>query len=393
MPRSYPLPMIRGIALGLQVLLLVFVGYTLITALSGWTAPPVAPKGLRDRRFRVLVPAHNEDKVITGVLGDLHRQAYPAALVSVWVLADRSQDDTARIARDLAVNVAERTAGPPGKGPVIAWYLSRHPLEAGETLVVFDADNRLPPDLLGRFADELDSGHRVLQAYLDVTDPGNSWLANASAMSYWAGNRMVQLARSNLSWSADLGGTGMAITAEALAEAGGFGSSLTEDQELAINLALAGVPVHWVHDVRVADEKPASASVAIRQRARWMAGKRAMARRYAPTLVRTALTRRSWSLIDHAVRLLQPGRSFVALLTGLLALLALVNGRWLLPWWVWVGAALLQLLVPVLFLRRDGIQARQLVWYPALALLAALWVPIALISRRATGWFHTPHGS
>jgi len=386
--------MIRGIVLGLQILLLVFVAYTLITALSGWTTPPPALRGPRNRRFRVIVPAHNESRVIAGLLRDLLQQTYPSALVSIWVLADRSEDDTVRIALDLNVNVAERTAGPPGKGPVIAWYLSTNPLEVGETLVVFDADNRIPAELLGRLADELDSGHRVLQAYLDVTDPGNSWLANAGAMSYWAGNRMVQLARSNLGWSADLGGTGMAITAEALAAAGGFGGSLTEDQELAVKLALAGVPVHWVHDVRVADEKPARASVAVRQRARWMAGKRAMARRYAVTLLTAAVTKRSWSLFDQAVRLLQPGRSFVALLTGVLAVLALLaGGPWLLPWWAWGVAAGLQVVAPVFFLHRDGIESRRLVWYPALVVLAALWIPIAVLSRRVEGWYHTPHSS
>ncbi|MEX2624579.1 MAG: glycosyltransferase [Acidimicrobiia bacterium] len=385
--------MIRGIGLTVQVVLLVFVAYNLITATSGWTAPPPAPVGSRKRRFRVLVPAHNEAAVISEVLTDLHGQVYPAGLASVWVMADHCDDNTVAIAQGLGVAVAERSEGPPGKGVALTWYLEQHPLDPDETMVVIDADNRLPTDLLARFADEIDTGHQVLQAYLDVTDPGGSWVAMAGAMSYWAGNRMVQLARSNRGWSADLGGTGMALTAQALVDGGGFGRTLTEDQELGVRLALAGIPVHWVHDVRVADEKPASASVAIRQRARWMAGKRNVARRYASELLQVAVARRSWALVDQVVRLLQPGRSFVALLTGFLGVAAAFEGgTWLLPGWIWAGAAGLQLLVPILFLRREGIAARQLVWYPALALLAALWVPIALVSRRATGWYHTPHG-
>jgi cellulose synthase/poly-beta-1,6-N-acetylglucosamine synthase-like glycosyltransferase len=212
-------------------------------------------------------------------------------------------------------------------------------------------------------------------------------------MSYWAGNRMVQLARSNLGWSADLGGTGMAFSSQALARAGGYGAALTDDQELAARLALARIPVHWVHDVRLRDEKPARASVAIRQRARWMAGKRAVARRYAGPLVSEGFRTRTWAPIDQAIRLAQPSRSFVAFLTAVLTIAAAVEGGdWLLPWWVWLTAALLQLLVPILFLYREGIEPRRLAWYPALALLAALWVPIAFVSRRAAGWYHTPHG-
>jgi len=384
--------MIWGIGLTLQVVLLVFVAYTLITATSGWTVAASPPVGKRDRRFRVLVPAHNEAAVISGVLADLEAQEYPAGLVSVWVLADRCDDDTAGIARDLGMEVAERSQGAPGKGAALTWFLDKHPLHPEEILVVIDADNRVPSDLLARFADEIDVGHQVLQAYIDVTDPGGSWVAMAGAMSYWAGNRMVQLARSNLGWSADLGGTGMALTADALERGGGFGRTQTEDQELGVRLALAGIPVHWVHDVRVADEKPATAAVAVRQRARWMAGKRVVARRYSSELLQEAVARRSWALVDQVVRLIQPGRSFIALLTALLAVAAaLEGGQWLLPWWVWAVAASLQLFVPILFLRREGLEARRLVWYPALVLLAALWVPISLISRRTTGWYHTPH--
>ena len=384
--------MVRGIALGAQALLLVLVAYTLITAMAGWTVPAPAPKGTRTRRFRVVVPAHNEGAVISGVLGDLKRQDYQAGLVSIWVLADRCDDDTAATAAALGVSVAERSDGPPGKGAALTWYLDQHPLQTAETIVVFDADNRVPPDLLARFADELDSGHQVLQAYLDVTDVAGSWIAMAGAMSYWAGNRMVQLARSNLGWSADLGGTGMALTADALGRAEGFGVTQTEDQELGVRLSLAGIPVHWVHDVRVADEKPSTASVAVSQRARWMAGKRTVARRYASELLQEAVAKRSLALADQAVRLIQPGRSFVALLTAILAVAAAFEGgRWLMPWWVWTLAAALQILLPMMFLQREGLKPRQLMWYPALVLLAALWIPIALVSRRATGWYHTPH--
>ena len=75
-----------------------------------------------------------------------------------------------------------------------------------------------------------------------MSNPDASALTTAAALSYWASNRMVQLARRNLGWSADLGGTGMCLTGEALAAVGGFGTSATEDQELVARLVLAGYP-------------------------------------------------------------------------------------------------------------------------------------------------------
>ena len=270
--------MLRLLALSAQATLILMAGYNAVTALWGWQNRIPAPAGPRTRKLRVVIPAHNEESVIGGILADIATSEYP--FHETWVLADRCTDSTVEIAHMAGAQTAERLTGPDGKGPALAWYLGRYPLSADETLVVFDADNRVPPNALNRIADEIDAGHSVIQCYLDVANPDESLIAEASALSYWAGNRMVQLARSNLGWSADLGGTGMALTAEALTDVGGFGSSLTEDQELAARLVLSGRRVEWLHDVRVRDQKPESVEIAVRQRARWMAGKRAAARKH-----------------------------------------------------------------------------------------------------------------
>ncbi len=380
--------MLRLVALGAQTTLILLALYNLITACWGWPERRPATRTDDHPRLRIVVPAHDEAKVIGGLLSDLGSAEYPVSRRSIWVLADRCRDDTVLRARQAGVEVAERTSGSGGKGAALGWYLEQYPLDVDETLVVFDADNRIPPTTLQRIADELIVGHKALQCYLDVAESGNSWLAEASALSYWAGNRMVQLARSNLGWSADLGGTGMAITAQALADAGGISDSLTEDQDLGLRLLLAGHRVEWVHDVRIADEKPNSLTVALRQRARWMAGKRATRRRHLGALLR----RPTPSRLDAAIRLIQPGRSFLALLSGVLTLVAAVTAAdWLLPWQVWASATSVQVLAPLPFLARDGVAARRLVRYPLLALLAALWLPVRVVSSGADRWYHTPH--
>lgn len=375
-----------------QHLLLLLVTYNAVLAAWGWSQPAQAPPGRRARRFRVVIPAHNEGAVIEKALSDLTAQDYDRSLVTVEVLADRCTDDTVARARPHA-SVVERDAGPDGKGAALSWYLQERPLADGEALVVIDADNRVPSHLLTRFADELDAGHQVLQAYIDVSNPDASAVATASALTYWAGNRMVQLARRNLGWSADLGGTGMCLTPDALRVAEGFGGGSTEDQELTARLALAGLRVIWLHDVRVRDEKPEEVGVALRQRARWMAGKRQVARTHVPRLVRAGLARRRPADLDLAVRLVQPGRSFMALFTlGLAGAAGLRRRRWLLAWPVWAGATAVQVLLPPVFLARDGVPGRYLLRYPLVTVVAALWVPVRVLSSRSrVHWFHTPH--
>jgi hypothetical protein len=386
--------MLRVVGKAVQAVLLALVAWSNLTALAGWRAPQPAPPGSRARRFRVLIPAHDEETVLGVLLGDLAAQDYPPELVRTVVVADRCTDRTVAVARAGGAEVVERRDGEPGKGPALAWALVADPAGDEEALVVLDADNRVPPEMLARFADELDAGHQVLQAYLDVVDPDGSPLAMASALTYWASNRSVQLARTNLGWPADLGGTGMCFTAPALQAVGGFGASATEDQELTARFALADIPVVWVHDVRVRDEKPDDLRVAIRQRSRWVAGKREVARRYAGALVRHSLDTRRPGSADLAVRLVQPGRSFVAGLSGLLAVASAVTrrGGGLWPWRVWAAVTALQVGLPPLFLARDGVPGRYIARYPLVTVFALLWLPVRILSRLGRGgWYHTPH--
>lgn len=379
--------MLRMVALIPQVLLVALIAYNLLVALPGWRSPAMATSGDRRRRFRIVIPAHDEEAVIGKVLSDLGEQDYPLDSVDSWVLADRCTDRTVEVVGTRA-SVAERSDGPDGKGAALTWYLRNHPLGQDETLVVIDADNRLPANLLARMADEFDGGAEAVQAYLDVANPDGSLLATASAISYWASNRMVQLARHNLGWPADLGGTGMAVTAVALEAAGGFGDSLTEDQDLGIRLFLAGHPVRWMHDVRVADEKPSSLTVAVRQRARWASGKTGVRRRLLVDLLRT----RSLAGWDLALRLAQPSRTFVALLSAILAVVTvLLSTDYLLSWQLWSSAALVQLAAPLPFLMRDGTPARYLWRYPLLVVFGFIYLPVRVLGRLTGGWYHTPH--
>lgn len=376
--------MLRAVLLIAEILIVALVVYNLAIAMAGWRHPLPAPIGDRKQRFRIVVPAHNEEQVIESIVRNLRELIYQPEQFTVWVLADRCTDQTAFKAQSAGAVVFERTEGPDGKGAALSWLLGRKPLMEGEVLVVIDADNRVPSEFLQRLSDEIGHGHQVLQVYLDVSNPDESALATASALSYWASNRMVQLARRNLGWTADLGGTGMAITSGALSGAGGFGSTLTEDQELGVRLFMAGYPVVWLHDVRISDQKPTQAGVAIRQRSRWAAGRRQVARRWFARLIK----RRSTAAWDLALRLVQPSRMGVALVSAFLAVLSAV-GVSLWSWWVWTGLALIQFLAPIAFLVRDGVPGRYLIKYPLLVLLPLLKVPARLVRNR--GWYHTPH--
>lgn len=375
--------MLRALLLILELVLLALITYNLLIACFGWRNPQTKVNGMRRHRFVVVIPAYNEARVIARPVADLTSQLGDGD--ELWVLADRCTDTTAEVAAQAGAQVIERSSGPDGKGPALSWFLSAHPLAEDQALVVIDADNRVPSGLLGRFAVELAEDHSVLQAYLDVTNPDESTVATASALSYWASNRMVQLARSNLGWTADLGGTGMCLTAQALTASGGFGDLLVEDQDLGVRCFLAGHPVRWLHDVRIGDEKPRSATVAMRQRSRWASGRRQVARRWWGRLIARAQP----AAFDLALRLVQPSRMGVALLSAALAVVSALEAP-LFPWPLWTAIALIQFLAPIPFLIRDRVPSRYLWKYPMLVVLPLLKIPARF--ARNQDWYHTPHG-
>lgn len=376
--------MLRAALLVLEIVVAGLGLYNLAVSIAGWRNPPPPPgPALERRRFRVVIPAFNEGRVIARPVADLTAQLKVGD--EVWVLADRCTDDTAEVARRAGAQVIERADGPDGKGAALGWFLGTQPLKDDEALVVIDADNRAPENLLSRFGQELGLGHHVLQAYLDVSNPDQSIFTTASALSYWASNRMVQLARTNLGWPADLGGTGMCLSAQALERSGGFGTTLVEDQELGVRCFLAGYPVRWLHDLRVGDEKPIDAGVAVRQRARWQSGRRQVARRSLPALLKQK-TPAAW---DLALRLVQPSRAGIAL-TGAGFAVASALGAPLWPWPVWTAISGAQLVSPLPFLIRDRVEGRYLLRYPLMVLLPLL--KVAARFRRNRGWYHTPHG-
>ena len=365
--------------------------YEALISLAGLRTPEPATRVAPRIRVRAVVPAHDEASVIEGIAADLAAQEYPDDLLESVVIADRCTDDTARLAGD-HVPVAIRSTGGGAKGAAIAWYLDAHPLSDEELLVILDADNRIGPEFIARIATAHEDGHDVIQAYLDVTNPDASAIALANALTYWASNRSVQLARSNLGWSCDLGGTGMAVSGRALAAVEGVADDLTEDLALNVRLNLAGYRAHFLHDVRVRDEKPVSTDASVVQRARWVRGKRSVQKAYGASVVRRAVTRRDPALIDLAFRLFNPGRSFLALALVVLTIVAAVfpdAGLW--PAVVLAPITATVVLLPLAFLIVEGVPGRYLVRYPYVVILALLWFPIRIASRLIGGWRRTQH--
>lgn len=292
------------IILVVQVLLACLGAYSLFFSLFGFYRKKRTAHFNAQKRFAVLVAAHNEEQVVGALIENLKHLDYPKELYDVFVICDNCTDRTADIARSMGVYACVRNnPSLRGKGYAIEWMLKelwKMP-KSYDGVVILDADNLVNDDFLKHMNNELCSGSKVIQAYLDTKNPNDSWITAAYAVTYWFCNRLWQLPRTNLKLANFLGGTGMCFDSTLLKEMGWGATSLVEDLEFTVRCVKRGINPTFCYDAKVYDEKPLTFKASARQRLRWMQGHFEVARRYFFPLLWQGIRERSWAKIDTAI--------------------------------------------------------------------------------------------
>lgn len=396
-----------GLVLAACVLVAVML-YDLCVSIASVPRPrPIRPARTQ-RRFAVLIAAHDEAAVVARAVDSLLAQHYPRELVEVFVVADRCKDRTAHEARVAGATVIERHSGRGGKSAALRYLLDHISDRAPrfDAVCVVDADNVVAPDFVAVMNRHMDAGQKCVQGYLDVKNPDDSWVTGSIAIGYWSTNRLWQAARDRLGLCCALGGTGFCLDWKLAVELGWRSDCLTEDLELQMQLVRRGERVHWAHDARMYDEKPISLAASWRQRLRWIRGHWDVALRHAAPLAARGLRKRELVALDAALYALQPLRTVVAavVLTGGILLGTAVASPWS-PWvttWFWVMlVAHLSYLATFCFFSLPGIglvlervPLRYWRYYPHAFVFGLTWIPICawgIATVRRTAWSHTIH--
>lgn len=265
----------------LSVFLLIMMIYQIYLTVFGFSRKTKDYKDHEPQsRFLVLVPAHNEEKVIAGIIENLQHMEYPQELYDFYIIADNCTDRTADVARQMGANVIEtRRASeqdPTGKPIALrkALDLIGNYHEKYDLMMIFDADNLMDPNMFLEVNSQyLDKGKpELIQCYLGAKNQ-KGFVPWFYYTSYTATNRFLQMAKYRLGLNCSVGGTGFAISTEYLYQRGGWTAmSLTEDFEIQIEATVEGRRVLWNHNVRIYDEKPFTMRASIRQRTRWAQG-------------------------------------------------------------------------------------------------------------------------
>ncbi len=344
---------------------------------------PVGP--VPEVRFLVLVPAHDEERVIGATLDALGASLRPRD--TLLVVADRCTDATASIARAHGALVLERgPAEEPGRAAARQAGLE-HARDLGwDAVLMVDADSIVEPGFLDRCEETLATGADALQARSEAA-LGSGLVAQASLAAFVLQGVTVPRGRDRLRCSVRLRGTGMVLR-RPVVERHRFRAPASEDLWYGLDLCLEGVLPRHVDSARLRSANVGTWRAASTQKLRYEAGRMSAAREFLVPLLR----RRSRAALEAAWFLATP--PFATAAASLLAGLALAAAARSWAASAVMGALLLSLGVDLVV----GLVAARAPARTYLALLAAPWylawkVPVqlrALLSARRGDTYYPP---
>lgn len=246
---------------------------------NGWVVRP-APHFQTDHEWptvTVLIPAHNEERVLPGCLAAMTALEYPRGKLSILVVDDRSSDQTGAIADEFAakdprVSVLHRnTSSRPGKPSAVADGMAR---VTSDILVLFDADYLPRPNLLMQLvAPFADAQVGATMGRVVPSNSDSNLLTRLLDLERRGGYAIDQYGRALMGLVPQFGGTVGGIRREALEAVGGWREGhLAEDTDLTFRLVLGGWRVAYINEARCSEEVPEDWASRFRQVRRWAYG-------------------------------------------------------------------------------------------------------------------------
>ncbi len=229
----------------------------------------------------IMVPAHNEGKVIVRTLLSLLDFNYPKDKYEIIVINDNSNDDSAELLEKLKQNYPERNLKiintdkvTGGKGKSNALNIGFKEC-LGEYIVIYDADNTPEKNALLYLVSEIQS-NKSLGAVIGKFRTRNknvnllTRFINVETLSFqW----MAQAGRWQLFKLCTIPGTNYIIRRSILEEIGGWDiKALAEDTEISFRIYMMGYYIKFLPIAVTWEQEPQTLKVWFNQRTRWVKG-------------------------------------------------------------------------------------------------------------------------
>ena len=264
--------------------------------------------GLEVPFVSVLVPAHNEEKVIGQTVEALLALDYPQDRYEIIVVNDNSSDNSARLLADLQARhphrqliVLNTDAVTGGKGKSNALNLG-FAQSRGELIAIYDADNTPEKPALRHLVAEIvhDPSLGAVIGKFRTRNRDASWLTrfiNIETLSYqW----MAQAGRWQLFRLCTIPGTNFVLRRSIIEKIGGWDTkAIAEDTEISFRIYLMGYRIKFQPHSVTWEQEPQTLRVWFKQRTRWVKGNIYVIIKNLPLLFKWSARRISFDILYY----------------------------------------------------------------------------------------------
>ena len=278
-------------------------------------------------KVTILIPAHDEERVICATLKQLSQALNPED--RVVVIADNCQDATAEIARAAGATVIERhDPNLKGKGYALDYGLNFLETDPPDVVIFVDADCYVEANAINQLVNQVTSTGKPVQAsYLMEMPPNPTYKDLISTFAFKVKNLVRLQGVKRLGLPCLLTGTGMAFPWRAIRSINLASGHITEDMKLGIDLTLAGYEPVFCSQALVKGYLPSNDGTAATQRTRWEHGHLQTLLTYVPQMLLASLREQRFRLFLSALDLSVPPLSLLVVIwLGFLGVSLLASG-------------------------------------------------------------------
>ncbi len=261
--------------------------------LLGWIVKQPTVSDMKNiKKSAILIPAHNEELLIGETITHILEEVSDSCVIIV--VADNCTDATAEKAKNTGAIVLQRfNKKQKGKGFALDFgvdYILKN-LEV-ETVVIFDADCRFAKGAFNKLVHKSQSTGLVVQAQYLMKSPKVSSINLKIAELTWAlKNDIRARGLRALGLGCHLQGSGMAFPIATLKKQSLASSSIVEDLELGLTLALKNSAALYFELAKVYSFFPENKLGAVSQRKRWEHGHMSIIKQVPSLLLRSLKNR------------------------------------------------------------------------------------------------------
>ncbi len=284
-----------------NVVIAIPVATFLFEVVAAVVLPEKTVDSLLDRKKRdrvgVLIPAHNEEEMLSSTIVNVQRQLRRGD--RLLVVADNCSDQTAAVAEHSGADVVVRNDPlRVGKGFALDRGIRHFAQDPPRTIIVVDADCQLGDFAIDRLTYTCEATNRPVQAlYLMAPAHGSGEGPRVREFAWRVKNWIRPLGLSSAGLPCQLMGTGMAFPWRVIGKANLSTGALVEDLKLGLELAADGHPPIFCPAAVVTSEFPSSEEGARSQQLRWEQGHLGLMAVEIPKFLMRSVYQRNWNLL------------------------------------------------------------------------------------------------